>query len=215
MIRRSAITALAGVVVLLVGIFAAAVYFEESQGGGYSPLNHFISELGWGRDSPKAWVFNTCICVGGLLLMPIMLMMGERLCTPLGRAGMSVGVFAALCGGAVGLLPLEFLVPHLCVALLFFLGLFLSISLFTIALCREGHADWTSRAVIAAGCVAAAACAALIALPKGEMLRFLTAPDSFLRPDFWWLPFAEWSAFASMCIWVGTVAALLWRRRVS
>jgi hypothetical protein len=40
----------------------AAVRFRTPDGAGFSPLNHFVSELGWHRYSRMAWVyFSKCL----------------------------------------------------------------------------------------------------------------------------------------------------------
>ncbi len=210
--KRAAMIAYAGVSVLLAGVVVADFFYIGPSGGAYSPLNHFISELGWGTHSPMAWVFNSCLCGGSLMLLPLLRAVGRQLRTRLGRAAMVVGVCATLSGSMVGVLPMEILKPHLCVASLFFLGWFLSVSLFTLAFCLD-HNGGMPRSVVVVGVAAAVLCAVFLSLPKSDLISFLKAPDTFPRPRFWWIAFMEWSVFASMCVWVVAVSSALWRRK--
>jgi len=63
--RRLALLGLASAGVILFGVVIAAVPYRGHAGEAYSPLNHFISELGEVATSRLAWAFNLGIILGG------------------------------------------------------------------------------------------------------------------------------------------------------
>lgn len=198
----------AGCLILFAGIVIAAVCFRTPDGAGYSPLNHFVSELGWYRYSRMAWVYNSCLFVSGIMFIPLSWALWRQSRTRLRCIAMVFGICAAIGVCLAAVLPMDIIVPHLYAALIIFLGLLFSVSLFTIAFCldRKGWMSWT---LVAAGILLVAICLVLMALPKHEFVSFIKAPDSFARSRLWLLPFVEWSFFASLFLWALTVAAKL------
>lgn len=63
--RRLVMLGLGSVGVILLGMVVAALPYRGYAGEGYSPLNHFISELGEIAASRLAWAFNLGIVLGG------------------------------------------------------------------------------------------------------------------------------------------------------
>ncbi len=112
----SAVIALAGLV--------AALAYRGRLGEAYSPLNHFVSELGELGVSPLAGVFNAGLLIGGLCMVIFLVGLGRRIG---GWPGLLFGVLGLACGVSgtlVGAFPMNNLPPHIFWAMNFFnLGL--------------------------------------------------------------------------------------------
>ena len=72
--RRSRCSASARFAIILAGMIVAAIPYRGYAGEGYSPLNHFISELGEIAASRLAWAFNLGIVLGGVGLGAFLLL---------------------------------------------------------------------------------------------------------------------------------------------
>ena len=96
---------LASVGLLLVGILAAAIPYRGYAGEAYSPLSHFISELGEVAASRLAWLFNLCLVIGGIGLGAFLLLLSGRLAGRYRTALTVVGLLAGASGALVGVFP--------------------------------------------------------------------------------------------------------------
>ena len=136
--RRVAIfCGLAGPVIMLVGTLWTAAAFEGRKGERYSPLNHFISELGEVGVSHQAAVFNGCLIVGGIMLAVFMLALGLYLGNAWSYLAAASGVWSGLSCSAVGLVPMNDLMPHIHVANSFFYSGLAAVGIFTLAIVRD------------------------------------------------------------------------------
>ncbi len=70
------IAGLAGVLAVLLGSLVAGIFYRGKDGERYSPLNHFISELGEEGVSAKAGWFNLSLIVSGLCLLAACISLG-------------------------------------------------------------------------------------------------------------------------------------------
>ena len=110
--------------VISLGVIVAGFLYVGIEGQSYSPLNHFVSELGEIGVSDGARIFNAGLVAGGLINALFMAYVASRIDHwiryPLGLLGITTAAF----GGLVGVFPMNDLQPHLFVALTFFdLGL--------------------------------------------------------------------------------------------
>ncbi len=149
--RRLAIfCGLAGPAIMLIGTLWAAAVYQGKKEETYSPLNHFISELGEVGVSREAAVFNGCLIAGGVTLAVFMAALGVYLGNVWGYLAAAVGVWSGLSCSVVGMVPMNDLMPHIHVANSFFYSGLAAVGLFTIAILRDRQRDfrngWSFRA---------------------------------------------------------------------
>ena len=71
--RFGALSGLLGVVIIIFGTEVAASAYRGRAGETYSPLNHFVSELGHAHVSAEAMLFNVSLVAGNACLVPFTL----------------------------------------------------------------------------------------------------------------------------------------------
>ncbi len=90
----------------------------------YSPLNHFVSELGELAVSRFAILFNASLIIGGVCFVLFMIGLAATRPGRLRYAYGPIGVIAGIGGAFVGVFPMDYLGAHSIAALTFFvLGL--------------------------------------------------------------------------------------------
>lgn len=187
--------------------------YRESSGAGYSCLNHFISELGRPRNSPLFAVFNTGIMLGGLLIAVFMWGLGRFYRTKLGHAAATAGVLGGLACSGTGLVPINHLMPHLAVAILFFHGAWIAFALFAFVFAHDAQNRLPRWLVLPS--IATVFCfAALLASPlfAGHVALEAIQKKHFVRPELWPAALLEWLVLASILLWLLLVAGCLLRR---
>ena len=96
--RRLAALGLAGSAIISLGSVVAAVAYVGKHGQRYSPLNHWISELGEVAESELHLAFNLGLIVGGPMLALFLVGLGRMVG---GGWGIAIaGVLAAFMIGA-------------------------------------------------------------------------------------------------------------------
>ncbi len=208
--RSVAFLGLASVAVILFGALIAAVRYRGYAGESYSPLNHFISELGEIAASRFAFAYNLGIVAGGLGLLVFLLAiartMDGRLRLPFVALVLMAGIFGPLCG----LFPMDYLSTHRLVSSLFFVSAWLVGGTFTLWLARSGNGRWP-RWLVIPGLVVVAVFAAFIATyatyhPLDPNARILS------RAGVWSVPLLEWASLLSLLAWLACLAVALLRR---
>jgi len=105
---------------IALGMLLSAVTYSGSQGEPYSPLNHFVSELGEVGVAELSVTFNWGLISGGLITVPFMVYLASQINSwmrwPLGLLGVLTSLFAVL----VGIYPMNYVAPHTFAALTFF-----------------------------------------------------------------------------------------------
>jgi cytochrome bd-type quinol oxidase subunit 1 len=99
--------ALTGLLLIAIGFVSAFIGYNQSIDINYSPLNHFVSELGWERVNNSAWAFNYAIAVSGLMFLPLAWAMGRNIGTKLGWISTAVSIVTLLSGSMIGVVPLD------------------------------------------------------------------------------------------------------------
>ncbi len=194
---------LAGPAIMLAGTLWAAAVYQGKKGETYSPLNHFISELGEVGVSREAAVFNGCLIAGGAILAVFMLALGIYLGSDWSYLAAAIGVWSGLSCSAVGMVPMNDLMPHIHVANSFFYSGLAADGLFTIAIVRD---RWQrmSKWMVIPGVIAFASFAAFLSslhIPAIPQPRTLD-PSSIVRPQVWVLPILEWMIFVTVMGWI-------------
>lgn len=210
--RRLALLGLASAGVVLLGLAIAALAYRGRLGEAYSPLNHFISELGEISVSRLAWVVNLGIVVGGMGLGTFLLLLKSRLNGPFKATFGAAAMIAGVSGTLVGIFPMDYLSTHRIVSDVFFLtgGLVAGIfSLWLLTARRPHFTRWLlipgAEVVVVFATFAAVYSTYHPADPDGPILN---------RPaGLWSVPALEWASLLSLLLWVACVSADLLRQR--
>lgn len=201
---------LIGPLVIALGSLITALAYTGVEGQAYHPLNHFVSELGEIGVSNLAPVFNSSLILGGIFNA---IFMGYL---ALGFQGLfrwilaGLGLAAAICGGLVGVFPMNALKAHLFFALSFFnLGQLVALAYSVIFLISKTHPRWLAIP----GLVNTAAFIAFNNFPSQfeEGVNFQQGMEGLLsnRPDFIPLALMEWVVVLGILIWFGLLSIYL------
>ena len=209
--RRHGVLGLASVGIILVGMLATAAAYRGYAGEAYSPLNHFISELGEVAASRLAWLFNLSLVVGGVGLGTFLLLLAGRLTGRYRTAFIVVGLSAGASGTLVGVFPMDYHLTHRVVSDVFFLTGWLVAVIFSLWLWTGPGAGFT-RWLLAPGLVVGTVFLTFIAVystyhPVDADARLVD------RPDVWMVPTLEWAALLTLLAWFVCVSVVLLRER--
>ena len=208
--RRIGLLGLASVAVILAGMVVTAVPYRGSSGEPYSPLNHFISELGEISASRLAWVVNLGIVLGGLGLGSFLMLVRRELTGRYRSAFAVAATVAGISGTLVGVYPMDYLATHRAVSLAFFLSGWTVAASFSLWLVTGPRPSF-SRFLLAPGCLVVAVSLTFI----GVYSTYHPAnPDATIldRPNVWTVPLLEWASLLSLLLWFACVALALLRR---
>jgi hypothetical membrane protein len=198
---------LIGSSVIALGSVVTALAYTGSKGQSYSPLNHFVSELGELSVSRLAVVFNLSLIIGGVCF--VVFIVG------LAAAGQGwlrylyglVGVIAGIGGAFVGVFPMDYLGAHSIAALTFFMLGLVTVLLASIDFVRRPDPRFP-RWLSAVGAVTVAAFAVFLVILFGGD-NDLAHPDD--RVAVWPLTIFEWLLIVGILLWV-FLTAWSWRR---
>lgn len=196
---------LLGCLFAIVGSVVAAGPYLGRQGQRYSPLNHYISELGEIGVSKRAWAFNWGLGVGGLLLLPTLIHLGLRFESALGYVGIFFGVIMAVSLSLVGVFSMERIKPHVIAAYTFFHSGLIMILVFSLAFFFQPEDSQVfSKWIGLAGIPAIAAFIWFLRLNgrASQAGSDLLVPDEGERPRVSVVTVAEWAIFAAVVFWL-------------
>lgn len=207
------VTALAGWVgaTAIAGVsLAAAAVYTGRQGEAYSPLTHFISELGEPGVSTLAPLFNVGLMVGGACLAVFMIGLAAHV-PGFYRYGIAFfGAVAGVAGALVGVFPMDHRDLHGLVALTFFQTAWIATGLFTLYVLVRGPARFP-RWLAIPGTATVLAFVAFLLDYRIETATGGAALDTpAVRTDPWAMPTLEWATLVTIVVWVAVVAARLW-----
>ena len=200
-----------GVAAIAAGSVLAALAYRGTAGEPYSPLNHFVSELGEPGVSALAPVFNLGLVIGGAGFVVFMIMLAASTPGPL-RYGYGVlGAVAGVAGLLVGVFPMNHPVQHRLAALTFFDLGWIAVGLASLDFVRRADPRFPRRLAVVGALTVAAFIAFLAALfsPAPPNHELLAVPQA--RPAVWDVPTLEWAVIAGIMTWTFLVA-LAWRR---
>jgi hypothetical membrane protein len=202
------VTGLVGTGLIILAVLYPALVYRGKCGERYSLLNHFISELGEVGVSRAAWLFNSGLLLGGLILLPYMINLGISFGSFLGWLGTAAGILAVLGVAAVGIFPMNNLKPHTIAALTYFRSGLLMVFFYGLAIIFQTG----GRTPIPQG---ANLLSVLAFLAYGAFLVFPMAtnrvkdPADILdpeqipeRPRIWPLAALEWLVFFCTIVWM-------------
>jgi hypothetical membrane protein len=208
--RRQALLGLASCGLILIGMLVAGVAYRGHAGEAYTPLNHFISELGEIGGSRLAWAFNLGIVLGGLGLGAFLVALSRRLTGRFRVAFLAASLAAGASGILVGVFPMDYLATHRIVSGVFFLTSWIVTAVFSAWLLSSPRPG-TPRWLVVPGVAAVVVSLAFVAVystyhpvdPDGPILD---------RPEgLWSVPFLEWASLLFLLAWFVCVSIALLR----
>lgn len=202
-----------GTGVMALGTVVAAVVYRGKNGEAFSPLNHFISELGKFGVSDAAVFFNGCLIASGLLLVGFMVGLGRQLQSRTATVASVFGVVSALSCSAVGLVPVNRLYAHLGAAFTLFYTATFAVALFTVAM-HVDHKKRVSKWLQIPGTIALVCLASMDTLPVLTEVANnpLFSLQDYPRPAVWPAAIVEWCVLTALLVWIVLVSANLARR---
>jgi hypothetical membrane protein len=210
------LTPLAGVVgsgVLLLGWIITGIAYRGRAGELFSPLNHFISELGQTGVSRLSTLFNLCMIAGGLLLIVFMLALGLYIDKIPGYIACAVGILAAISAILVGFFPINHGSVHKTVSIFFFWGALVAIIIFNLTIATDSKRR-ISRWLVVPGFISFALFTLLIlALRASPTPTAVLDPGLAVRPTVWMIAILEWLAVLSLIACVLSFSLYMYRAR--
>jgi hypothetical membrane protein len=200
---------IAGGSIAVLGVLISALAYCGKRNEKYSPLNHYISELGEIGVSRLAWVFNLGLILSGLCLIPACISLGLILPGFFAKVGMVGGITTAVGLTLVGVFPMNKINPHVTAAITFFRGGLLMVLAFSVGITFQQHADLVlPRIYSLAGLPAILAFGSFLWMmgksdtEKEDPLQ----PMEVDRPKIWIMPVVEWAIFLTIVAWFLLIA---------
>ncbi len=208
--RTAAVLGWVGVAAFAIGSIVAALAYQGTAGEPYSPLNHYVSELGARKTGGLNVLFNVGLVVGALCLLAFLVEVGRLVGGGRGKAIAVLGVFAGLAGACVGFFPMDQRALHVLVASVFFVSLAGAVALAT--LWMGGPRLPRTRLATLLGVVTVVASAGYFVIysVEGPGPGGATDPNA-PRPAFALDTTVEWIALIGIMAWVSVVALMIWR----
>lgn len=199
---------LAGSLLILLAMLAAALVYRGKGGERYSPLNHYISELGEVGVSRLAWAFNLALILGGLVFIPFLAGMGLALGSVWGKIALAIGILTALACMGVGFFPMNHIESHSRAAMTYFRSGLVTVLTFSLAVfLQSGEFEIIPKASNVAGLISVGCYAAFLLIvdtgkknkrSEEEILDPETEPQ---RPKASKTTIMEWAVFFSTILW--------------
>jgi hypothetical membrane protein len=215
LIHNSKYFGIAGCLIILLGVIISAITYSGRKRERYSPLNHFVSELGELGVARNARLFNLGLILGGLLFIPFMVGLGLKFDSLWGKLGILAGVWASISAMHIGFFPMDYQDPHFKSATSFFQGGVVTMLTFGLAihLQPEGQLFIPLAANLMSGLNLLVYASYLLLFSRlwGKDPNF----DSFLpnskqeRPKFWFLTLLEWFLYSFTVLWFLMMALLM------
>ncbi len=188
-------------------LITALAYIGRA-GETYSPLSHFVSELGHTADSERSYVFNLSLLIGGLAYGAFLLLLGLRFNGILRRVFALIGALTGISTALVACFPMDInLEWHGNFAFGFFNGSLVWIVLFSLVV---GFARQTPypRWMALIGVPSILLNLAFLALIFRGGRESLLPPEGARLP-VWDAAALEWSVVISIMVWVTVIT--IWR----
>lgn len=193
-----------GVLIVVMGSLVSALVYRGRDSETYSPLNHFISELGEVGVSRFAWLFNISLILAGVALIPASISLGLLLPGWVAKIGMVAGVVCAISLSLVGVFPMNRQKAHGTAAITYFRSGLVMILLFNLAIFLQPEgARVFSRLWGLAGLPAVVSFASFLVL-IGQAYKKVADPlatQKVNRPKIWTLAVVEWMIFITVLLW--------------
>jgi hypothetical membrane protein len=202
--------AITGAVAIALSSVVTALAYRGSAGEAYTPLNHWVSELGDPGQSALAPVFNVGLVVGGLSFAVFMLGLAASMPGRPRFAWGAIGILAGLSGALVGVYPMNHLDIHRTVAAAFFNLGWIAVALASADI-ELRHDRRFHRLLTHVGALAVVAFVAFLVVVRmdGRLGQAVTNAD--VRPGVWPSTILEWAVVIGIMTW-SFLAGVSWRR---
>ena len=188
----------------------ASVAYRGSEGEVYTPLNHFVSELGEPGVSSLAVLFNGGLIVAGLCFGLFMVGLGQIRASFWGAASAGAGAIAGLSGSLVGVYP-QHSGPHVLVASAFFFLASIAIGITSVDVLMRPDRRFPLGVALAGFAVVAIVVTFVwtyvVSGAAGETGR----QPIPVRPGLDWSAILEWASIAWVVAWTA-IAGASWTR---
>ena len=217
------IVGILGSSIILTSFIISALFYKDSHGNPYSILNFFVSELGNVGVSQLAWIFNVGLIIGGSLLAIFMFGLMGVIKTKLARISCILGVLSAIAAALVGVFPMNNLIPHALVAMLFFYGGMITVALFAIVIYKDPEHNFPKRFAFY-GVVIFIFFFIFHFVPldnismdfeevfnlEGGVLNL-----DLYRPEIWYMALMEWLVILGVVLWMLLIAVNLTMKKIN
>jgi hypothetical membrane protein len=209
--RAAGFLGLVATAAIILGALIAAVPYVGSSGEGYSPLNHFISELGQTSQSQMAPVFNAGLVAGGVGLGLFLLILSRRLTGRFRPALLIAGMITGASGALVGIFPMDTHAAHRLFSGVFFCTGWVVVAVFSLWLGRRRPPGFPLRLLVP-GAISIAVSFAFLAVYSTYLP---IDPDARIvdRGAIWDVPLLEWASLLSLLAWFVCVSLVLARQK--
>jgi hypothetical membrane protein len=199
------VLSIAGSFFSILGALISAFAYQGKTGSAFSPLNHFISELGEVGVSRLAWVFNLGLILSGFCLIPACISLGLIIPGLLSKIGLVAGVITAVGLSLVGVFPMNKLKAHGKAALTFFRGGLVMVLAFSLAIAFQPENIMVIPfSYSLAGLPAILSFGGFLIMMRKtgtEEAEDPLQPMDDTRPKLWLMPTVEWSIFLTIVLW--------------
>jgi hypothetical membrane protein len=200
---------LVSVGIILAGMIVTALPYNGFDGETYSPLNHFVSELGEIGASHLAWVFNLGIILGGVGLGTFLVLVSRRLDGRFRNVMLVVALVAGAGGVSVGIYPMDYPTVHLIASLTFFLSGWIAAAVFGLWQIRRPRPGYTRLLILPAALNVAVSWVFIVVYagwrPGGGDGRIVD------RAAFWSVAALEWASLLTLLLWLACLAIVVRR----
>lgn len=209
--RITYVSGLLGSLSIAIGSLFAALVFVGADGERYSPLNHFVSELGEYGVSQGAGVFNFSLMFGGVFIIAFMVTLARDVNNLTGLIFGVLGAASGVFGAAAGVFTVNAPSLHQIVAIGFFGAGAVAVIVFTVYLIAAQQ-DFFPRWLLIPGVLTTISFIVfIVALVPNLLSEYPIAapPDMLVRPEFWLVTALEWLVLVSLLVWIFCISAAL------
>lgn len=200
------ITGLVGPLIMGAASVITALGYTGVAREGYSPFNHWVSELGEVGVSQLAAVFNAGLMVGGACFVVLMLGLGWLRRGRLALLYVPIGIASGVAGLFVGVFPMNQIGPHTIAAQSFFNLGWIALGLASIDFVRRPDPRFPRWLAVLGAATVVAFIAFLIAFYGYETLG-----PAATRPAVSIVATLEWAVIIGIMAWAFGVAFSWWR----
>jgi hypothetical protein len=197
---------LGGFLLQILAVILPAPIYRGTCGERYSPLNHFISELGEAGVSRGARIFNLSLFAAGCFFIPFVIGLGLSIGNLWAKIGLLAGVAAAISCSLIGVFSMNQLEKHIIVANVFFRTGLIAILLFASGIWFQSAKGMVLPKAAAFVSIPAILAYTLFIFVGMRPKQGAQPADSWLeiiqqRPRIWTVVVLEWLVFIATMGW--------------
>jgi hypothetical membrane protein len=190
----------------------AALGYQGASGESYSPVNHWVSELGQLGVSARASTFNLGLVASGVEFVIFMLGLAMTSPSRLRWVFGPLGIVAGIGGSFVGVYPMNHSDAHVIAASLFFDCGCLAVLVASLSFARIPETRFPRRLLVLGALTTAAFLLFAVVLRVDDFTRqrMVSSGPIIGRPEIWLGPIIEWAVLVGIMAWT-LLVSLSWR----